>query len=425
MMRRLWGILIGWLLSLAFALNTGRDLAWNIFYLLTATIILSALWAYANVNWVHVGRYTRARRAQVGKLAEEQFEVRNLSRLPKLWLEVRDFSTLPGHHASHVVSSLSGQRRQRWMVRTVCQQRGRFMLGPLTLSSGDPLGLFHFSRTLPATSPMVVYPITVDIPAFSPPIGILTGGDAMRRRTHYVTTNVSGVRDYEPGDSYNRIHWRSVARTGRLVVKEFELDPTADLWLIVDMDHSVQVAATWKPVEHDEGPAILWKDSPRDITLAPSTEEYAVSVAASLDRHFIMRNRSVGLVAHSRHREIVQADRGERQLTKILETLAVIETQGAIPFSQVLAGEGQALSRHTTLIVITASPDPTWVAALRDLQRRGVYSVAVVIDAASFGPSLPSSAVITELLASGIISYLVKRGDSLDAALAVPAHARK
>ena len=139
MMRRLWGILIGWLLSLAFALNTGRDLAWNIFYLITATILLSALWAYTNVNWVRVGRFTRARRAQVGKLAEEQFEVRNLSRLPKLWLEVRDFSTLPGHHASHVVSSLGGQRRQRWMVRTVCQQGGRFMLGPLTLSSGDPL----------------------------------------------------------------------------------------------------------------------------------------------------------------------------------------------------------------------------------------------------------------------------------------------
>lgn len=423
-MRRLWGILIAWLLSLAFALNTGRELAWNIFYLLTAIIVLSALWAYANVNWVRVGRFTRARRAQVGKLAEEQFEVRNLSRLPKLWLEVRDFSTLPGHHASRVVSSLNGRRHERWIVRTLCQQRGRFMLGPLTLTSGDPLGLFRFSRTLPATSPIVVYPITVDIPAFNPPIGILTGGDAMRRRTHYVTTNVSGVRDYEPGDSFNRIHWRSVARTGRLVVKEFELDPTADLWLIVDMDRNVHVKAPWHPVERNEGPAILWKESRRDITLAPSTEEYAVSVAASLARHFIMRNRSVGMVMHSRHREVIQADRGERQLTKILETLAVIEPLGNIPFSQVLTGEGQSLSRHTTLIVITSSPDVTWVAALRDLQRRGVYSVAVVVDAASFGPSLPSAPVLTELLASGIVSYLVKRGDRLNESLTLPAQSR-
>ncbi|WP_423225907.1 DUF58 domain-containing protein [Candidatus Amarolinea aalborgensis] len=423
-MHRLWAILLGWLLSLAFALNTGRELAWNIFYLLTAAIVLSALWAYANVNGVRVARFTRARRAQVGKMAEEQFEVRNLSRLPKLWLEVRDFSTLPAHHASHVVSSLGGKRRQRWIVRTVCQQRGRFMLGPLTLTSGDPLGLFRFSRTLPATSPIVVYPITVDIPAFNPPIGILTGGDAMRRRTHYVTTNVSGVRDYEPGDSYNRIHWKSVARTGRLVVKEFELDPTADLWLIVDMDRNVHVKAPWHPVERDEGPAVLWKESRHGIALAPSTEEYVVSAAASLARHFILRNRSVGLIAHSRHREVIQADRGERQLTKILETLAVIEPLGNIPFSQVLTGEGQSLSRHTTLIVISSSPDPTWVAALRDLQRRGVYSVAVVVDAASFGPSVPSTPVLAELLASGIVTYVVKRDDPLNEALTVPAHAR-
>ncbi len=422
-MHRLWAILLGWLLSLAFALNTGRELAWNIFYLLTAAIVLSALWAYANVNGVRVARFTRARRAQVGKMAEEQFEVRNLSRLPKLWLEVRDFSTLPAHHASHVVSSLGGKRRQRWIVRTVCQQRGRFMLGPLTLTSGDPLGLFRFSRTLPATSPIVVYPITVDIPAFNPPIGILTGGDAMRRR-HYVTTNVSGVRDYEPGDSYNRIHWKSVARTGRLVVKEFELDPTADLWLIVDMDRNVHVKAPWHPVERDEGPAVLWKESRHGIALAPSTEEYVVSAAASLARHFILRNRSVGLIAHSRHREVIQADRGERQLTKILETLAVIEPLGNIPFSQVLTGEGQSLSRHTTLIVISSSPDPTWVAALRDLQRRGVYSVAVVVDAASFGPSVPSTPVLAELLASGIVTYVVKRDDPLNEALTVPAHAR-
>jgi len=423
-MHRLWAILLGWLLSLAFALNTGRELAWNIFYLLTAAIVLSAVWAYANVNGVRVARFTRARRAQVGKMAEEQFEVRNLSRLPKLWLEVRDFSTLPAHHASHVVSSLGGKRRQRWIVRTVCQQRGRFMLGPLTLTSGDPLGLFRFSRTLPATSPIVVYPITVDLPAFNPPIGILTGGDAMRRRTHYVTTNVSGVRDYEPGDSYNRIHWKSVARTGRLVVKEFELDPTADLWLIVDMDRNVHIRAPWHPVERDEGPAVLWKESRHGIALAPSTEEYVVSAAASLARHFILRNRSVGLVAHSRHREVIQADRGERQLTKILETLAVIEPLGNIPFSQVLTGEGQSLSRHTTLIVISSSPDPTWVAALRDLQRRGVYSVAVVVDAASFGPSVPSTPVLAELLASGIVTYVVKRDDPLNEALTVPAHAR-
>ncbi len=424
MWRRLLVILIVWVLSLLFALNTGRDLAWNLFYLLTAVILLSALWAWLNVRSVGVGRFTRARRSQVGKLAEEQFEVRNLSLLPKLWLEVRDYSTLPGHHASQVVSSLGGRRRQRWIVRTLCQQRGRFMLGPMSVTSGDPLGLFRFTRALPKTSPIVVYPITVDLPAFNPPIGLLAGGDAMRRRTHYVTTNVSGVRDYEPGDGFSRIHWPSTARMNRLIVKEFELDPTADLWLLLDMDRNVQVSAPWQPIANDDGPAILRRESRRDLHLVPTTEEYTVSIAASLARHYIMRNRSVGLVTLARHRELVQADRGERQLTKILETLAVIEASGHIPLYQVITAEGQTMSRHTTVIVITSSPDTMWVAALRELQRRGVYSVAVVVDGLSFGPTVSIEPVLNELLASGIVSYRVGRDEPLEHALGIPSHLR-
>jgi uncharacterized protein (DUF58 family) len=46
------------------------------------------------------------------------------------------------------------------------------------------------------------------------------------------------VRDYEPGDSFSRIHWRSTARRDRLVVKEFELDPLADIWIVPDMSVS-------------------------------------------------------------------------------------------------------------------------------------------------------------------------------------------
>jgi uncharacterized protein (DUF58 family) len=52
---------------------------------------------------------------------------------------------------------------------------------------------------------------------------------------------VASVRDYAPGDSFNRIHWPSTARTGQLIVKEFELDPMADIWLFLDLEKRVQV----------------------------------------------------------------------------------------------------------------------------------------------------------------------------------------
>ncbi|MCC7352550.1 MAG: DUF58 domain-containing protein [Anaerolineae bacterium] len=418
-MRRAWPILVVWSISLVFALQTGRDLAYNVFYLLSAVIALSYLWAWANVNWVRLSRYTRTRRSQVGKTADEQLEVRNLSRLPKLWLEVRDYSDLPGHHASQVVTSLMANRKRRWSVRTICQLRGRFTLGPMSIASGDPLGLFRIERTITATAPFIVYPATIDLPAFSPQEGQLTGGEAMQRRTHHITTNVSGVRDYEPGDSFNRIHWRSTARTGRLIVKEFELDPSADIWLFLDMDGEMHFSAARSELSQPRRltPEAYWTAEKPSFQIFPTTEEYGVTVTASLAKHFLARNRAVGLISYARQREVVQADRGERQLTKILETLAVIRADGRVAFSQVLEAEGRYLSRHSTIIAVTASPDQDWVRSLRELGRRGLRSVAIVVAADTFGRTKPPDAVLAELIASGIPPYLVRRGDTLEAAL--------
>jgi uncharacterized protein (DUF58 family) len=423
-MRRSWGLLLILILSWGFALQSGKPLAYSLAYLVTAVIVLSLVWAWANITWVHVGRFTRGRRSQVGRLAEEQFEVINRSLLPKLWLEVQDHSTLPGHLAGRVLSTLGGKKRQRWIARTYCQQRGRFRLGPMTLASGDPMGLFRLERHLPATATMIVYPATVDIPAFAPSAGYLPGGEAMRRRTHYVTTNVAGIRQYAPGDSFNRIHWRSTARTGELMVKEFELDPTADVWLFLDMDSTYHAAAPWVPETERQGPAVLWRERSR-LELMPSTVEYAVTAAASLARHFILRDRAVGLIAHSRRREVIQPDRGERQLNKILETLAVIEAQGHIPISQVVAAEGRHLSRNTTLIVITPCTELDWIASMRDLRRRGVQGIAVLLAARTFGAAEPWDGAEAELLSSGLLTYVVRRGDPLAEALAHRTGTRK
>ncbi len=190
-------------------------------------------------------RATRMQRSQVGKYFEETLELNNRSRWPKLWVEVHDFSDLPGHQVSRVVNSLGRRSISRWQVRTLCHQRGRFILGPVTLTSGDPLGIFRFTRDVPGTSSLVVTPATVPIPQFSPPIGYLPGGETMHRRTPYVTASVSGVRDYVPGDSFNRIHWPSTARTGRLISKEFELDPLSDVWIFLDMHDDAQAETPW------------------------------------------------------------------------------------------------------------------------------------------------------------------------------------
>lgn len=430
-LERSWIVFLLWLVSLSLALavrSAQREVFFALTYLFGGLLVFSFGWAWLNLHWTRITRQTRSRRSQVGKYAEERLIVENTGPLPKLWIELRDHSELPGHLVSRVINSLPAHRRRSWAVKTICFRRGRFMLGPVTLFSGDPFGLFLLSRELHLASHIVVYPPTFDLPGFSPRIGQVSGGDALRRRTHYVTTNVAGVRDYVPGDSFNRIHWPSTARNSRLIVKEFELDPMADIWLFLDLEQRVQVGRVGETLPDLSLPPLLrvLREDVSHIELDPSTEEYAIAITASLAKHFLDRNRSVGMVTYARRaqREFAQTDRGERQLARILAMLAVAHAEGSIPLAQVLAAETLHFTRDTTAVIVTSSTDPEWVVAARHLVTRGVRCVAVVIDPASFLPETSSGryervgqSVVADLVASRIPTYLVRYGDPLELAL--------
>ena len=388
-----------------------QDILFNISYLLAILLVVSLVWTWINIRTLRLVRITRARRAQVGRTMEERFAVTNTSIVPKLWLEVRDHSDLPDHLASHVIKGMRSKGRYEWRVNTVCLRRGRYTLGPLTITSGDPFGLFQMQRELTPTSHLVVYPMTVEISQFALPVGILPGGDALRRRTHYITPNAAGVRDYAPGDSFNRIHWPSSARRDRLIVKEFELDPLADIWLFPDLFSAVQVADQTPPDVDSDRP-LRWTPL-RPVELDPSTEEYVVTVAASLAQHFLRRDRAVGMITYAREREVIQADRGERQLGKILETLAMVRAEGEIPIDHVLGAEVDQLPRGTTLILITPSTHESVVTLVRHLERRGVRVMVVIVDPASFGGRHSAAAITPILRSAATPTYVVRRGDSL------------
>lgn len=410
-MHRLRMMVLLALVAVTAGLITGRSLFYHLAYLFLALIGLAFVWAWTGVSWVHLRRQTRARRAQVGRPLEERFAVRNSSSIPKLWLEVRDESDLPGHLASQVVNSLPPRQERAWTIRTICRERGRYTLGPITLYSGDPLGLFKMRRALEPTSNIVVFPATVEITAFPLPTGLLPGGDALRRRTHYITTNASSVRDYVPGDSFNRIHWRSTARRDRLIVKEFELDPLSDVWIFLDM-HSDVHSSLPQPEEPVRDDTPFWV-RPREFSLPPSSEEYGVSVAASLAQHFLRLDRAVGLVSYGQRRESLQADRGERQLSKMLETLAVLHADGQVPLPEMIRAEAQQLVRGTSVILITPSVDLQWLVSARQMERAGLRVVAVVLDAGSFGGQPEARNVAAQLATTGMMTYLVANNESI------------
>ncbi len=407
-----WAIFVLLALILVPALVTGHKLFVRMVYVLVALITLCFVWAWLNIRWLESSRQLRSNRSHVDGVIQERFLIRNEGPWPKLWVGMEDHSDLPGYQADRVLSSLPAHGERSWIVRARCKRRGKFNLGPVTLVSGDPLGLFQIRRQLPLSSTLVVYPATFEMPHFIPPSGRLSGGDALQRQTQHITTNVSSVRDYMPGDSFNRIHWLSTARRGRLISKEFELDPLADIWLFLDMEKGVHIGSI------DDGLVFEELDThrrvPSSLQIDHRTEEYGVTIAASLAKHLLAKKRAVGMISYGQRREIVQVDRGERQLMKFLESLAVIKGEGQVTLAEVIAVEGNQLGGGTTAIVITPSPSISWVTALRDLKRKGIDVAAIHLEASTFGDAPSSLEVMASLAASNIPAYLMKKGVPLE-----------
>ena len=400
--------------ALVFGEMTGRSVADHLALALLAILIAAWLWSRLSLRGISLRRETAADRAQVGQPLRETVEVRNAGRLGKLWLEVVDHSTLPNYSVSRVVH-VRGRGAVRWEVETRCVRRGRYRLGPLTLRSGDPFGLFPARLSVPESHEVVVYPATLDLRDVPMPSGTLAGGSALERRTPVVTPSVAGVRDYTPGDSFNRISWATTARLGRLMVKEFDLDPTADVWLVLDLEGAVQVPASrslnFAPDARGDWPIEAWLDS---------TEEYAVAIVASLARRFLDHGRNVGLIASGAHLEVIPADRSDRQALKLLEALAVVRADGQLTLAEVLVAEGQRFTRQSSVIVVTPSTEEVWVTALAEIAGRRVRATAILVEPETFGPAASSLLAVSGLAAAGIPALLVKYGDDIAGALATP-----
>jgi uncharacterized protein (DUF58 family) len=144
-----------------------------------------------------------------------------------------------------------------------------------------------------------------------------------------------------------------------------------------------------------------------------AAHEYAVTAAASVAEFLIRHRRAVGLAAYGQRREVIQADRDERQIGKILDTLAALRAEGKIPFSQVLSVEGRRLARGAVLVAISPSVSEEWMQTALFLDRAGLRVVTILVDAASFGGPLGTDMLEEQLLATGGIAVRLRYGDPI------------
>ena len=376
-------------IAVATGLATGFWLLFRLAYVIAIGLPLLYLWNRSMIRNLDIEVLRRDERVTRGRSLRGRVVLRSRARLPKVWLEVEDHSTLPQHVTKRVVT-LGSNGVDVWHYETPALRRGLYELGPVTVTAADPFGFFRLSRTSGEPIQVLVYPNAPELPSLYVPPASLPGDGRFRRRTHNVTPNVAGLRAYEPGDSFSRVHWPATARTGNLMVKLFELDPASDIWLLLDLEQAVHVG------EGDDG-----------------TEEAAVMIAASIARYFIAANRSVGLIGYGDDLRIDEADRGANHYTRLLEYLALARAVGKVPLAQLSLEESRKFGRHTTVIAITPSPNDDWALALMSLAARGVKVAAVLVEAETFGAETSSLDAYGTLAAGGVYTYTVKRRDDL------------
>lgn len=379
-------VLIALLLFLQLT-NPSRAWSWLLSGL-TTILVIAYVWACQMRDRVIAGRELRGTWVVVGDVLQEHFRLQNDSYLPVLWAEVVDASDVPGYSANRV-ETVSAHNTRRWRMSGVCQRRGLFTLGPWELHTGDPFGLFRVVHRYSAARSLLVYPRVMHLPSLNLPRGASAGTSRTSQRSVELTIAASNVRDYVPGDALRRVHWRITAHRDSLMVREFDLEPSGNLWIVLDMDRRVQTG---------EG--------------QESTEEYGVILAASLAAEMLRQNRAVGLVAFGQEPAFALPQRGQAQLWRLLHMLAGASLGSDWSLARVLEEISPTLGRGLTLVIITPSLNSDWIAPLLPLMRRDISPAAILLDRASFDDQDASSVTaLRSLLAEqGVPGHVIRKG---------------
>jgi len=240
--------------------------------------------------------------------------------------------------------------------------RGVHPLGPAKVELSDPLGLFTFSAELAAATELVVHPS---------PIGIrvgLSGGEGrigVREREGKAQRGEGmefhGVRQYHPGDSLRRVHWRTSARTGNLAVVEFERAFEQDLVIGLDLRQGTHAG-----------------------TGRESTLEYAIKIAATLVDKTLAREGGVTLITQQGSVKVDPREQDpEAARHRLFDLLARAQATSELSLAGALGAERQSTGARYALL--SAQPDPALLGFITDRLHRGDQVRLYYTDPTSFG----------------------------------------
>ena len=318
------------------------------------------LWSRSLGQHLHGSRQLRYGWVGVGDRLSEQFHLHNQGHFPALWVELLDESNVPGYHAS-IVQNVGSLASTSWKQAAICTRRGQYHLGPWTLQTSDPFGLFLVQIHYPQQTNIIIHPpVNSELPV-QLPAGESSGRERSRQRAWQATVNAAGVREYQPHDPLRWMHWKTSARRGELMVRQFDQDATGDIWLLPDLTAESQLG-----------------------TELEGTEEHLVILTASLAAQAIRQNRKVGVATYGTRPQLLAPATGQGQEWRILRALALAQADGQTGLAAALHDLTRLIRPGMALLLLTPTIQTDWIASLVPLRQKGVQVQVVLLDRASF-----------------------------------------
>ena len=405
--KRTIGLLVLFLVILFYAIGTGFPFFHRLLYVVLFLIAIGGVWAWVSLRGLELRVSRTGDRGQVGGYLEGRVAITNRTWMPKSWLEVAEVggaSLEPGGRGL----SLDRKQVRSWRIETHLARRGVFEGGQVRVVSQDPFGLFRMGRNFHDPHTYIVYPATEPLPNLDSRFAGLPADSRMTRYFDQVTTDVSSVRAWRPGDAYRRIHWPYTARMNSPMVKEFDSGLAAQFWLLLDLH---------RPSHHyppaSEEPGGIQK--PED-----NTEEMAVTMAASLAQRLMELGLPVGLAINGEPGGMLRPDNGPDHLNRMMENLAEARAGTDASLPTFLYGMRPHLNYFHSVTVITPNSDPDWITALLDLKRLNVKASLALVDTESFGSRRSVRSVVEAAEAELFPVYVAFRGGGLDNVLSRP-----
>jgi uncharacterized protein (DUF58 family) len=339
------------------------DFALTLIYLVVGALATGMWWGRRALAQVETKRRFSTH-AFLGEKVKIHLHVQNKGWLPVPWLELRE--TLPvalaGPNSFQTVTNLGPRADAEFEYFVEARKRGYYPIGPLSISTGDILGLSDSLQAQSRAEALVVYPkiipfTSMEIPSYSP--------QGTLRHTLPLfedPTRVFGKRGYTSGDSLRRIDWKSSASTGRLQVKVFEPSIALETFVVLNLNAGD-----------------YYYRSRIDST------ELAIVIAASVSNWIAAKKQMVGMMVNGHDPRAIDSRpqpisprKGKRHLMRLLETLArveIIDNSALVPLIQ---QQRYQLAWGTTLIVITGTASNELLDELYQARRWGQNSVLIL-----------------------------------------------